>query len=106
MLFTDQNFETEVLKSDQPVLVDFFAPWCGPCQMQGPIIKELARDMAGQPVKIGKLDVDQAPKTASKYNILSIPALIIFKNSKPVQTMTGLQSKESLAEKLEKLIKE
>ena len=104
MNLTDQNFETEVLKSEVPVLVDFFADWCGPCQMQGPIIEELATEMKDQKVKIGKLNVDQAPETAKKYNVMSIPTLIIFKDGQPTETMTGLQNKEALKEKLEKLI--
>lgn len=104
MQFTDQNFETEVLKSETPVLVDFFAVWCGPCQALSPIIKEFAEEFKSKPIKIGKLDVDQSPQTANKYNIMSVPTLIIFKNGKPVETMTGLQSKEVLTEKLEKLI--
>jgi len=102
--FTDSNFESEVLKSDVPVLVDFFAEWCGPCKMLGPIIEELAEDMKDKPVKIGKLNVDEAPDTAGKYNVMSIPTLIIFKDGEPVETMSGLQNKDALKEKLEKLI--
>ncbi len=106
MLFTDQNFETEVLKSSVPVLVDFFAVWCGPCRMQGPVIEELDKELENQPVKIGKCDVDASPETSAKYDVMSVPTLIIFQNGEPVDTMIGLQSKKSLAEKLEKLIKE
>jgi len=104
MQFTDQNFETEVLKSDVPVLVDFFAEWCGPCRMLGPILEELALDMKDKKVKIGKLDIDEAPEVSKKYNIMSVPTIMIFKNSEPVETMSGLQTKEVLSEKLEKLI--
>ena len=104
MNFTDQNFEQEVLKSNVPVLVDFFADWCGPCKMMEPIIEELAKELEGKSIKIGKLNVDEAPETAQKYNVMSIPTLIIFKNSEPVETMAGLQNKEALKEKLEKLI--
>lgn len=104
MQFTDQNFETEVLKSNVPVLVDFFADWCGPCRMQAPTIDELAKELKNQPVKIGKCDVDGSPETSAKYDVMSIPTLIIFKNGKPVETMIGLQSKESLIERLGKLI--
>lgn len=104
MNFTDANFEAEVLKSNTLVLVDFFAEWCGPCKMMGPIIEELAEDLKDKPVKIGKLDIDQEPETAKKYNIMSVPTLIIFKDGEPVETMSGLQNKEALKEKLEKLI--
>jgi len=101
---TDDNFEAEVLKSDVPVLVDFYAVWCGPCKMQGPIVTELAEEMAGQPVKIAKLDVDQAPKAAQQFGVQSIPTLIIFKGGKSVETFVGLQPKETLRAKLEKLM--
>ncbi|MBU4331953.1 thioredoxin [Patescibacteria group bacterium] len=104
MQFTDQNFEQEVIKSETPVLVDFFADWCGPCQMMHPIIEELAEEMKDKKVKIGKLNVDEAPETAGKYNVMSIPTLIIFKGGEPVETMAGAQSKEALVEKLEKIM--
>ena len=96
--FTDQNFDDEVMKSDKPVLVDFFAPWCGPCQMMSPIIDELADEMPE--VKIGKLDVDQNPEQAAKYGVMSIPTLKIFKGGEIVKEMMGVQSKESLKETL------
>lgn len=101
--FTDSNFESEVLKSDIPVLVDFFAVWCGPCQMQGPIIEELAKEYEGK-VKIGKLDVDAGPETKDKYGVLSIPTLILFKNGEEAEKMTGFQSKEALKKKLDELL--
>lgn len=101
--FTDSNFESEVLKSDKPVLVDFFASWCGPCKLQGPIIDELAAEMSDK-VKIGKMDVDGNPQTAGKFSIMSIPTIIIFKNGEPAQQFTGLQGKEILKGELEKLI--
>jgi thioredoxin 1 len=102
MQFTDQNFEQEVLKSEKPVLVDFWAAWCGPCQMMGPIIEELAEELKDK-YKIGKLNVDENRETAAKYNIMSIPTLIIFKNGEVVKQLVGVQAKESLKEELEKI---
>ncbi|MFA6322816.1 MAG: thioredoxin [Candidatus Buchananbacteria bacterium] len=102
MTFNDQNFDAEVLKSKIPVLVDFWAPWCGPCKMQGPIIEEIAKDFAGQEIKIGKLNVDEAPQSASKFQIMSIPTLIIFKDGRPVDQMMGVQDKSTLTARLNK----
>lgn len=99
LTFTDDNFESEVLKSDQPVLVDFWAPWCGPCQMMGPVIDELAEEMKGV-AKIGKLDVDENPKKASEYGIMSIPSLKIFKGGKVVKEFMGVQQKTVLKDEL------
>ncbi|PIR93140.1 thioredoxin, partial [Candidatus Falkowbacteria bacterium CG10_big_fil_rev_8_21_14_0_10_43_10] len=79
IILTDQNFEQEVLKSKQPALVDFYADWCGPCQMIAPVIEELARDMAGK-AKVGKLNVDENQAIVQKYNVMSIPTLIFFKS--------------------------
>jgi len=101
MEFTDQNFDQEVLQSDKAVLVDFWAPWCGPCQMMGPIIENLAGEMEGK-AKVGKLNVDEHGATASKYGIMSIPALKVFKNGKVVQEFVGVQSQENLKSALEK----
>ena len=101
--FTDQNFEQEVLNSQQPVLVDFWAPWCGPCQMMGPIIEELAKEMEGK-AKIGKLNVDEHGETASKFGIMSIPALKIFKNGEVVKEFVGVQDKDSLKKELEEIL--
>lgn len=99
--FTDQNFEQEVLKSNKPALVDFWAAWCGPCQMMEPIIDELAEEMKDK-YKVGKLNVDENRETASKYGVMSIPTLIIFKDGKVVKQLVGVQSKESLKGNLEK----
>ena len=99
--FTDQNFEEEVIKSDKPVLVDFWAPWCGPCKMQGPVIEELAEEMKDKNIKIGKLNVDDNQATGQTYGIMSIPTLAIFKGGEVAETMVGLQSKDVLKEKLE-----
>jgi thioredoxin 1 len=101
-IFTDANFEQEVLKSDKPVLVDFWAPWCGPCQMMGPIIEELAKEMEGK-VKIGKMNVDENPATAEKFGIMSIPSIKIYKEGRVIKEFTGVQSKESLKEELGKI---
>ena len=102
MQFTDQNFEPEVLKSDKPVLVDFWAVWCGPCQMMGSIIEELAEEVK-EKYKVGKLNVDENRETAAKYAVMSIPTLIIFKDGKAVKQLVGVQAKEGLKEELEKI---
>ena len=101
--FTDGNFDQEVLKNGQPVLVDFWAPWCGPCQVMGPIIKELAGEMEGK-ATIGKLNVDENGETASKYGIMSIPSLKIFKDGKIVKEFVGVQSKDALKKALEEAL--
>lgn len=101
-IFTDSNFEQEVLKSERPVLVDFWAPWCGPCQVMGPIIEELAKEMDGK-IVIGKINVDESPVTAEKYGIMSIPNIKIYKEGKVIKEFTGVQSKESLKAELEKI---
>ncbi|HAT73871.1 MAG: lpbca thioredoxin [Candidatus Moranbacteria bacterium GW2011_GWF2_36_839] len=100
-VFTDQNFEGEVLKSDKPTLVDFWAPWCGPCQMMGPIVEELAKEMADK-AKVGKLNVDENSQVAQTFGIMSIPTIMIFKGGKMVKQLVGVQSKEALKEELEK----
>ncbi len=96
--FTDKNFQDEVLDSGKVTLVDFWAEWCYPCKMQGPIVEQVAEEMDN--VKIGKLNVEDNPQTAQEYNIRSIPTIIIFKNSEAVETLTGLQNKETLKKKL------
>ncbi len=99
-ILTDANFEAEVLKSDVPVLVDFWAPWCGPCKIMSPIVEELEKEMAGKPVKIAKMNVDESQDTPPKYGIMSIPTLMIFKGGEPVEQMVGVTAKEKLIEKL------
>ena len=94
--FNDSNFETEVLKSPTPVLVDFWAPWCMPCKVLGPTIDALADRYAGK-VKIGKLDVDVGQDVAMKYNVSAIPTIIIFKNGQQVKRFTGAARQEDLA---------
>ncbi len=100
--FTDQNFETEVIKSDKPTLVDFWAPWCGPCQIMGPIIEDLAKTI-GDKAKVGKLNVDENPDTAQKFGIMSIPTLKIFKGGQIVKEFVGVQNIDTLKEALENL---
>jgi thioredoxin 1 len=99
---TDSNFSSEVLSSDIPVIVDFWAEWCGPCKMLTPIFVELSKDYIGK-VKFGKLDVDSNPQTAAKYGINSIPSLLFFKNGNPVEKHTGLLAKIPLKTKIDKI---
>ncbi len=94
---TDSNFEAEVLQCDLPVLVDYWAPWCGPCRALGPVIEELAGEYAGQ-VKIAKMNVDENPNTPSKYGIRAIPTLILFKGGEVLDQVTGAVSKSSIKE--------
>ncbi len=100
---TDGNFDSEVLKSTVPVLVDFWAVWCGPCQMQGPIVEEVAKAMGGK-AKVGKFNVDENPQIAQKYGIMSIPTLMVFKDGMVVRQFIGVQSKEVLMGELNKLL--
>ncbi len=97
---TKDNFEQTVLKADKPVLVDFWAEWCGPCQMMGPIVDEVAEER--DDVIIGKLNVDTQPEIALRYNVMSIPTLILFKNGEEAQKSIGLISKEELLELINK----
>lgn len=97
---TDSNFDNEVLTSDTPVLVDFWAEWCGPCRMIGPVVEELASDYAGK-VKVGKVDVDSNPEVSVKYGIRSIPALLIFKDGEVVDQIIGAVPKTQLEKHLD-----
>lgn len=100
VILTETSFDQEVTNSPVPVLVDFWAPWCGPCKMQGPIVEELSHDFEDKAIKIAKLNVDEAPSITSRFHILSIPTLILFKGGVPVDTMVGVQDKSTLAAKL------
>ena len=100
IVLTDDNFSTEVLNASQPVLVDFWATWCGPCRMIAPIVQELSSEYEGR-AKVGKLDVDAAQKTATEFGIRSIPTLLIFKEGKVADQIIGAVPKGQITEKLE-----
>ena len=102
-VFNNDNFETEVLKSDIPVLVDFYADWCGPCKMMAPIVHQLAEAYAGQ-MKIGKLNVDEALLVAQKYRVMNIPTFIFFKGGEPIATLVGGMSKADLEAKIKQVL--
>ncbi len=101
--FTDQNFADEVIKSDKPVMVDFWATWCGPCVMAGPVVDAMADDFVGK-YKIGKLDVDQNQETASKYGVMSIPTVILFKDGKEIARKVGFAGRPMYENLLKQVI--
>ena len=103
LVFTDQNFEAEVLKSEIPVLVDFWAEWCTPCRIVTPIVEELAHEYIGK-VKVGKLNVDENPESSQNYNVMSIPTIMFFKNGQPVKSVIGAQSKENFKKAIDEVL--
>lgn len=100
---TDTNFEEEVIKAELPALVDFYADWCGPCQMAGPIIEALAEEMEGK-VKVCKVNVDQAQETAGKFSVMSIPTVIVFSKGVEVKRQVGFVGREGYVELLKEVI--
>ena len=100
---TDENFDQEIINSDIPALVDFWAEWCGPCKMVSPVVEELAKEYEGK-IKIGQMNVDENRQTPAKYGIRAIPTLILFKNGNVAQTIVGAQPKSAIEEELKKLL--
>jgi len=99
----DSNFDQEVLQAEIPVLVDFWAPWCRPCLMVAPILDELAEEYSGR-LNIARLNVDQSPKTAARYNVMAIPTMLIFKEGKPVSNIVGFRPKAELKRSLDAVL--
>ena len=100
---SDDNFETEIMNSDLPAMVDFWAEWCGPCKMIGPLVEELANEYTGK-IKVAKMDVDKNPQTPIKFGIRNIPTLILFKDGEVAQTIVGAQPKSNIENELKKIL--
>lgn len=103
MAFTDSNFEQEALGSEIPVMVDFYADWCGPCKMLAPTVEKLAKEFDGK-IKIGKLDTDSNQQIAAKYRVMTIPTLLFIKGGEVVDTVIGVVSEDTIVEKLNKML--
>lgn len=103
VVLTDQTFDAEVLQSQIPVLVDFWAPWCGPCKVISPIVEELGKEYEGK-LKVGKLNVDDNPQKSGQYGVMSIPSLLFFKNGQIVKTVIGAQGKEALKKVVDEVL--
>jgi thioredoxin 1 len=103
MTITQANFQQEVLNSDKPVLIDFWAEWCGPCRMVGPVVEELAGEYAGK-AKVGKIDVDSNQELAGSFGVASIPTLLLFKGGRPVNGVVGVRSKADLAKMIDEAL--
>lgn len=101
--FTDSTFEQEVLKSESPVLVDFWAEWCQPCHMIAPVVDEIAKEYAGK-IKVGKVNVDENANVPGNYGVMSIPTIMIFKNGKPERIMVGVQGKEAFKKNIDEVL--
>ena len=101
--FTTENFETEVMQSELPVLIDFYADWCGPCKMMAPVVDRMATEYEGR-LKVGKINVDNDPELAQKYKVVSIPTFVIVKSGEVQETFVGAMSAAQLAEKVEKYL--
>lgn len=104
LILTGDNFKKEVLDYKGIVLIDFWAPWCAPCKMVSPIVEEIGQEYSGK-IKVGKLNVDEASEIATKYNIMSIPTLLFFKDGKIIEQIIGMQDKKNFTDKIEELLK-